>query len=71
MLGGSCLLLALFLAFAGMFAAFGGPDGKLGSRESLQWTAGYAAGFLLSILAGWRLLNPRTKKSPPRTRTDS
>ena len=57
--GGGCLLLALLLAFAGVFAAIGGPDGKLGSAESIRWAAGYAVGFLLSAAASWWLLRRR------------
>ncbi len=57
--GVGCLLLALLLAFAGVFAALGGPDGKLGSSESIQWAVGYATGFLVSATASWWLLRSR------------
>lgn len=60
--GVGCLLLALLMAFAGMFAAFGGPDGKFGSRESIHWAIGYAAGFLVFAAASWWLLRSRPER---------
>lgn len=66
----ACVLMAPFFAFAGLFAAIGGPDGKFGSRESLQWAAAYLIGFLLCVAAAILLLKKRKKDclvASPRT----
>lgn len=63
--------MAPFFAFAGLFAVVGGPDGKLGSRESLQWAAAYLIGFLLCVAAAILLLKKRKKAcqaESPRTK---
>ncbi len=68
--GVGCLLLAFLMAFAGVFAALGGPDGKFGSSESLRWAAGYAVVFLVSVAAGWRLLRRRSAPQADSARTE-
>lgn len=46
-------LVALCSLFGCVFAAIGGPDGKLGSRESIEWAAGYGVVALVGVVGGW------------------
>lgn len=70
--GIACALLAVFAAFWALFCALGGPDGKIGSRESITWTA-IAVGFfaLMGSMAGgffWAAAKREdSPKSPVRT----
>ena len=46
-------LFSALCALAALFDAIGGPDGKFGSRESIEWAVGFALASVISAILSW------------------
>ena len=55
-LGFAAALFAFVCALSGVFAAFGGAEGKVGSHESIEWTVGWLTMMGVSSFVAYRLI---------------